>query len=80
MDGSTIPLPGVVLPGLVPGLVPGLAGSSRILVLKNCVDVEELRNDSDYEEIVTDMQVGGVCLVGGLERCMLVIGVLCLGG
>lgn len=56
-------LPGVVLPGLgaglMPGLgVPGLAGASRIVVLKNAVDIEELRNPQDYEEIVQDMQVG----------------------
>jgi hypothetical protein len=56
-------LPGVVLPGLgalggMPGLgVPGLGGASRIVVLKNAVDVEELRNPQDYVEIVQDMQV-----------------------
>lgn len=59
-------LPGVVLPGLgIPGLggmpglgVPGLGNASRIVVLKNAVDVEELRNPQDYTEIVQDMQVG----------------------
>lgn len=57
-------LPGVVLPGLgIPGLgmpglgVPGMANASRIVVLKNAVDVEELRNPQDYTEIVQDMQV-----------------------
>jgi hypothetical protein len=55
-----MPLPGVVLPGmpgLMPGLVPGLGSASRIVVLKNAVDIEELRNPQDYEEIVQDMQV-----------------------
>lgn len=55
-----LPLPGVVLPGmpgLMPGLVPGLGNASRIVVLKNAVDIEELRNPQDYEEIVQDMQV-----------------------
>lgn len=66
-------LPGVVLPGLgipglgVPGLgVPGLGNASRIVVLKNAVDVEELRNPQDYTEIVQDMQVSRAA--GFLER------------
>ena len=59
MDGLMGMLPGVVMPGLpgMAGMVPGLAGASRIVVLKNAVDVEELRNPNDYTEIVQDMEV-----------------------
>jgi hypothetical protein len=61
MDGLMGMLPGVVMPGLpgMAGMVPGLAGASRIVVLKNAVDVEELRNPNDYTEIVQDMEVRG---------------------
>lgn len=58
LDPSSLPLPGVVLPGLGGlGAIPGLAGASRIVVLKNSVDIEELRDNTEYEEIVQDMQV-----------------------
>jgi hypothetical protein len=69
------PLPGVLMPGLMPGLMQGamggaFAGASRIVVLKNAVEVDELNNTTDYEEIVQDMQVrlrdntsGGVLLL-----------------
>lgn len=63
-------LPGVVMPGL-PGMagmgVPGLAGASRIVVLKNAVDVEELRNPNDYTEIVQDMEVKRGTKRGGMD-------------
>jgi hypothetical protein len=58
--GGLAPLPGVMLPGLMPGLGgAAFAGASRIVVLKNAVEVEELNNPTDYEEIVQDMQVRG---------------------
>jgi hypothetical protein len=63
--GGLAPLPGVMLPGLMPGLGgAAFAGASRIVVLKNAVEVEELNNPTDYEEIVQDMQV--CCVVFGL--------------
>lgn len=73
--GGMAPLPGVMMPGLMPGLVPGLgggafAGASRIVVLKNAVEVDELNNPTDYEEIVQDMQVRGAG-----QRCTCVWGV-----
>eukprot|EP00879_Flechtneria_rotunda_P005031 GHRR01005307.1.p1 GENE.GHRR01005307.1~~GHRR01005307.1.p1 ORF type:complete len:278 (+),score=114.21 GHRR01005307.1:1140-1973(+) len=59
-DGSAASLPGVVLPGLAAGSLAGLtgafAGASRIVVLKNAVEIDELRNPSEYEEIMQDMQ------------------------
>lgn len=56
----TIPgvLPGVVMPGMMPGMPGAFAGASRIVVLKNSVEVDELRDDNEYEEIMQDMQVG----------------------
>jgi hypothetical protein len=59
---GVMPLPGVVLPGMgLPGFPAGglgaFAGASRIVVLKNAVEIEELQNTTDYEEIVQDMQV-----------------------
>eukprot|EP00878_Enallax_costatus_P014957 GHUV01015660.1.p1 GENE.GHUV01015660.1~~GHUV01015660.1.p1 ORF type:complete len:282 (+),score=104.49 GHUV01015660.1:705-1550(+) len=54
----TIPgvLPGVVMPGLMPGMPGAFAGASRIVVLKNSVEIDELRDDNEYEEIMQDMQ------------------------
>ncbi|KAF6266766.1 hypothetical protein COO60DRAFT_1291678 [Scenedesmus sp. NREL 46B-D3] len=40
---------------LLGGMAP-LPGASRIVVLKNAVEVEELSSPTDYEEIVQDMQ------------------------
>lgn len=53
----TIPgvLPGVVLPGMMPGMPGAFAGASRIVVLKNSVEIDELRDDNEYEEIMQDM-------------------------
>jgi hypothetical protein len=69
MLGGMAPLPGVLMPGLMPGLgAMGAFGSvSRIVVLKNAVEVEELNNETDYEEIVQDMQVR--LLTGALDWC-----------
>lgn len=52
-------LPGVMIPGVVPGMPGAFAGASRIVVLKNSVEIDELRDDNEYEEIMQDMQVGG---------------------
>jgi hypothetical protein len=52
-----VPLPGALMQGLgMPGVAPGLA-ASRILVLKNAVELAELSSDTDYEEICQDMEV-----------------------
>jgi hypothetical protein len=68
MGGAGIPgmpmMPGM---GVMPGMAP-LSGVTRIVVLENAVELEELSNPSDYDEILTDMEVRWVrfsrgCLV-----------------
>lgn len=73
---SGMPLPGVMLPGLMPGL-GAFAGASRIVVLKNAVEVEELRDQSEYEEIVQDMQVRDCCSCTGTRLCVCVLHASC---
>jgi len=46
-----------MMPGM--GMMPGMAtlsGVTRIVVLENAVELEELSNPSDYDEILTDME------------------------